>query len=395
MNRDVHVLVEGALLERLVQRATDEGAVFAEARRCGTRQMELVTDAKSADILLRLCARYGIYARVLHRGGVTAVLGAMRRRWTLGLGLLLCLLAVRLSLSRLWWIDVEFIGPAAALGDKAQVEACLREEGVFPGMALNRIDDKRLKKQLMADAGSYSFIGVRRQGVRLLVEAAPEVPSPEVYQRQYARDLVAARDGVVVSVNALSGTACVKAGDTVRVGQTLIRGEEDKTKEETQGVAALGEVIARCWYEGGAQGSLTRSVVRRSGRVQESVQFCLLGLKLPIKTCEGFSQEEVVVERLPLAGLYLPLEMERSLHYETKIMTEEMDESVLRAQLGVLARAEALASLGRENISATQATSWEECTRQENVLHVRAVYEVSMDIAVTREEIKSQSEEDH
>lgn len=395
MNRDVLVRLEGALLERLLQRAAEDGAVFAEVRRCGDRQMELRSDNASIRILLMLCSRYGIYARVLHRGGVTAALEALRRRWTLGVGLLLCLLALWLPLGRLWWVDVEFIGSAAELGNKEQIEACLRAEGVLPGMALNRIDEKRLQKQLMADAEGYSFIGVRRQGVRLLVEAAPEVPSPEVYQRRYARDLVAARDGVVLAVNALSGTACVKAGDTVRAGQTLIRGEEDKTKEETQGVAALGEVIARCWYEGSAQGSLVRRSERRSGRVQESLQLCLLGLRLPIKRCEGFPQEQVEVERLPLAGLYLPLELERSLHYETKTLTEQLDEEALRAQLGKLARAQALSSLGREDISAAEASSWEECMRQGDMLRVRAVYEVKMNIAVTREEIKSQFEEDH
>lgn len=395
MNHDVLVQVEGALLERLLQRAAEDGAVFAEVRRCGERQMELATDAASAEILLRLCARYGIYARVLRRGGLTAALEAMRRRWTLGLGLALCMLALWLPLGRLWWVDVEFIGPAAGLGDRAQMEDCLAGEGIRPGMKLDRIDEKKLQKQLMADAEGYSFIGVRRQGVRLLVEAAPEEPSPEVYRRQYARDLVAARDGVVVAVNALSGTACVKAGDTVRRGQTLIRGEEEKTKEETQGVAALGEVIARCWYEGGAQGRLTRRVERRSGRVQESLQLCLLGWRLPIKRCEGFSQEEMEVERLPLAGLYLPLEMERRLHYETESMTEEMDEDALRAQLSVLARARALSSLGREDIDAAEASSWEESVRQGDMLRVRAVYEVNMDIAATRDEIKSQSEEDY
>lgn len=395
MNRDVLLQVEGALLERLLQRATEAGAVFAEVRRCGTRRMELAADAASADILLQLCARYGIYARVLRRGGMTALLAQMRRRWTLAPGLLLCLLAVLLPLGRLWWVDVEFIGPAAALGNRTQLEACLRDQDVLPGMPLDRIDEKRLQKQLMAAAEGYSFIGVRRQGVRLLVEAAPEEPSPEVYKRQYARDLVAARDGVVVAVNALSGTACVKTGDTVRAGQTLIRGEEDKTREETRGVAALGEVIARCWYEGGAQGSLTRRVQRRSGRVSTGMQLCLLGLRVPIRACEGFPQEEVELERLPMAGLYLPLELERSLHYETVAVTETLDEPTLRAQLGRLARAQALAALDREDISAAEATSWEECTRQGNEIRVRAVYEVSMNIAVTRDEIKSQSEEDH
>lgn len=212
MNHDVRLRVKGSLLERLLERAVSQGAVFASVRRIGAREMEFSTDERSARILISLCKRYGMYAQVIACGGRTAAWRRLRARWTLALGVALCLIAARLSLGRLWRVDVEFIGPAAALGDRAEVAACLRDEGVSTGMLLSKIDEKLLQKRLMADAGDYSFVGVRLQGVRLLVEAAPEVPSPELYRRQYARDLVAARDGVVVAVKALSGTACVKAG---------------------------------------------------------------------------------------------------------------------------------------------------------------------------------------
>ena len=73
-----------------------------------------------------------------------------------------------------------------------------------------------------------------------------------------ARDLVAACDGVIVSVNAQSGEAAVEAGDTVRKGDVLIRGEERAGAEETRGISARGEVVARTWVEAEADVSLVR-----------------------------------------------------------------------------------------------------------------------------------------
>lgn len=152
-------------------------------------------------------------------------------------------------------------------------------------------------------------------------------------------------------------------------------------------------MIARCWYEGGAQGSLTQRVSLRSGRTRQDRRLRLLGITLPIHSCEAFSQEEIEVERIPVAGLYLPLELEKSVHYETTTQSVAVDEGALRERLGALARAEALAALSRDDISIAQMNAWEECTRQGNTLRVRAVYEVNTDIAVTRDTFISQSEE--
>lgn len=399
MNRDVQMEIEGSLLERLLDRAMARGAVFAEARRLGPRKIRVSADEASARLLLSMCEKYGLNCRVLSRGGRAALRDTVRKRWTILPGILLAALLCWGFLTRLWWIDISFTGAMAGLGNEKQIRACLEAEGLRAGMAAGKIDTDLLQKRLMAGSGDYSFIGVTRQGVRLLVEAAPEVPSPELYARSYARDLVAARDGVVVSVNAKSGAAAVKAGDTVRRGQTLIRGEEAVGKDSETGeeittpVSALGEVTARCWFEGGAVGSLSESVTRRTGNTHDSCRLKLMDFSLPITECEGFSSEEIETELLPVVGLFLPLEIERSIHHETITESVDIGAEALAAKLGPLARAEALAKISAAGIPDGEFTFWEERTQQDGFLRVRAVYEINTDIAVTREALQAQIEE--
>ena len=109
-------------------------------------------------------------------------------------------------------------------------------------------------------------MGAHLRGVRLLVEAVPEVSAPAVYDVDAARDLVSDRDGIVLSAEARSGALCVQPGDAVRRGQLLIRGEEQATKEETRPIAALGEVIVRAWFTGEAALPLARRRSRYTGR---------------------------------------------------------------------------------------------------------------------------------
>ena len=384
MNHDLRLRVEGAYPERLLQRCLTQGARFARVRRTGARTLILDTDERSAEIVLALCKRYGLNHRVLRHGGLSALLQGLRSRWTLALGLILCAALCWGFLSRIWIIDVAFTGPDAALGSASALRRCIAEQGMKPGMAASAVDAERLQKRLLAEAGDYSFIGVRVQGVRLLVEASPEVPAPEVYEISRARDLVAARDGVVESVTVHSGEASVKAGETVRMGQTLIRGEEDRSKEETNPVAALGEVIARCWYEGSAQAPLEKRIVTPTGRSETECCLALLGFSAPITECEGYASETLDEEILPVVGLFLPLEVVRTTHSEVEERRENVDEAALEATLTALARAELQAKLTAEGLDYELAAAWEDVSRSDGMLRVRAVYEIFTDIAVSR-----------
>lgn len=385
MNHDLRLRVEGAYPERLLARALEGGAHLARVRRGGPRTLILETDEAGAEIVLALCRKYGLNHRVLQRGGASALMDRLRSRWTLALGMALCALMCFGFLSRIWIIDIAFTGPCAALGNEAELRRCIEAEDLHPGMAASGVEADLLERRLLASCGDYSYIGVRVQGIRLLVEASPEVPAPMLYRIDRARDLVAARDGVVESVTVHAGEACVKAGDTVRRGQTLIRGEEDVSKEETGAVAALGEVVARCWYEGSAEGPLSERMLRPTGRSQVGCSLKLMSLSLPLAQCEGYEVEQADVQILPVVGLFVPLEIVRTTHREMEEARADVDCDALQARLTALARAQARARIAAEDMNCEIISSWEDVSRERGALRVRAVYEVHTDIAVTRD----------
>ena len=391
MKRDIHLRIEGNLLERLLNRALQAGACFGQIKRSGKRILLISTDEQSAATLCALCEKYFLDCRILRRGGLPALRDQLRKRWTLLPALLLCGTICALFLSRIWLVDVQFNGSHPELGNREAILSLLSESGVKPGISGKRIDSELLQKRLLAEAADYSFIGVRRQGIRLLVEAAPEVPSPETYQIAYARDLIAARDGVVESITILAGTACVKPGDTVRAGQTLIRGEEavatdPETREEiTAPVSALGEVIARCWYEGSAEGYINTSVSSRTGQQSTHVRLKLMNISLPLLEGVNYPQQEVETQVLPIVGLFLPLELEKSTCYETRNSIRTIEAETLERQLEPIARADALKLLSASEVPCQIASHWTDVNQNGNILRLRAVYEIYADIATTRD----------
>ena len=179
MNRDVHLLVQGALLERLLEKALAEGAVFARIRRIDERSMRIETDVRSADTLIRMCRRYSLNCRTLRRGGRTALWDLARRRWTVLPGTALCFVICALFLSRVWLVDIRFTNAQINPDIQRRIAACLEENGIRPGMAASAVDTSHLQTQITASVENLSYAGVRLQGIRLLVETSPEVPAPQ------------------------------------------------------------------------------------------------------------------------------------------------------------------------------------------------------------------------
>ena len=390
MNRDIRLRLEGALLEKLVQRALSEGAVFARIRRPGRRCMIIETDLRSARLFLELCRRYGYNCREEKRSGCTALLDALRKRWTLlpgiALGLLICLLV----LTRVWLVDIE---PTADLAPDIQTRLleCLRENGVHAGMLQAQIDTDLLQKQLLAQVDGLNHAAVRLQGIRLLVEARAQDAAPRVYEIENTRDLIALRSGVIARIDVYSGEACVQAGDTVLRGDTLIRGEESVGKNTETGEAvkaplgARGRVLARSWIEGSAEAPLTRTETAYTGKSGSALRIALMNFSRPLTECAGFASQEIEREILPIVGLFLPLQVERLTHRETTKKEIPLDRNLLQARLEALARADALRKIEAQAGEYEIIASWTEASENNNTLQIRAVYEICTDIAAERD----------
>lgn len=389
MNGDVLLRVEGLMLERLIQRALNEGAQFRRVNRSGARVLLLDTDPVSAGIVLRLCERFSIACEVVERRGRDAMLRRLKQRSTMLAGVLTCLIVMSLALSRVWLIDVELTGSRTA--SVLPIKQALDALGIRAGMAKADIDPALLEDALSAISPDFSFVGVRLHGVRLLVEVAPAVAAPEVYELDGGRDLVAACDGVVLSVNVLAGKACVSPGDTVVRGQVLIRGDERVTREDTRSIAALGSVVARTWYAGSASLPTVQTEQLFTGRSSLSSELRLMSFAWPLVDGEAYPLQETETEILPVGGLFLPLEIHRTTTRETCTRQMPVDPDALYSRAAALAWAAAGAELSmarQENCEI--ADRWIEYTLDAGILRARAVYETHTDIAVTRDVLYQQ-----
>ena len=86
----IRLRVEGLMLERLLERALEGGAVFSRVVRDGPRAMIFETGERGARVLNALCERHSLRLEIQRVTGLNALKRFFLRRWTLLPGLALC-----------------------------------------------------------------------------------------------------------------------------------------------------------------------------------------------------------------------------------------------------------------------------------------------------------------
>lgn len=371
----VRLEIPTAMAEAVINRACAEGIRFLRAEKSGNRLLTVWIPAEDEARLGEFLTRNTLTFRVTGRAGLARGREFLRRRLALGVTLLAAGLVLLWISSRVWVVSVR----GALPGDEARVIEILDQMGVGPGTVKRGLDFLSLRRALEAEMPEYAFFGVKTLGVTLSVQAVYADQAPEVYEAARARDLVADADGVVLFVHVAAGQALVKPGDTVRRGDTLIRGEERKrVSGETTAVRAEGSVVARLWTEATARVALTKEEECPTGRV------CTVSrLETPFFTRvlageNPFARFRETRRRSGIVGLFLPVGVVQYEYTETEPVQRAVDPLAARAAAEALARAQArkIAPAG-----AAESKSWTEYQTDGAVLTARVVMEWTKEIA--------------
>ena len=116
---------------------------------------------------------------------------------------------------------VDFFGSASVYSDT--LYAYLRERGVCIYKPFSDLDLDKLEVDLLRENDYLSFASIKKRGGSLIVFAELKTQAPTVINSD-VKQLLSSVDGVVKAVKVYRGTAVVKAGDTVKVGDLLVDG---------------------------------------------------------------------------------------------------------------------------------------------------------------------------
>jgi similar to stage IV sporulation protein len=175
----------------------------------------------------------------------------------------------------------------------------------------------QLQDKMIKSNENIMWIKARIEGTKLMISIAERVSPPEIVSDDTPCNLLAKRDGQVVRVYTMAGTAVVKPGDIVKSGQLIVKGEQGK-EGSVYAVHAQGDVIAKTFYEEIREVPVVETERQRTGNKDENIYVEIAGKKIYLrKSLNRFDNYDKIVNN----KLFIKTE---SL-YEVKEITLNLD----------------------------------------------------------------------
>lgn len=183
----------------------------------------------------------GMRVRIEDRRGLPFFLAKHRRRMGIVIGTVVFGLIIFSLSTRIWSINVTGNN---AVSSQAILEV-FEELGVKSGVKRGGINISKVEKAALERLGDISWLNINISGSSALIEVRELVKIPGIDTDNSPADIVALRDGQLVTLRVFSGTAERKTGGAVLKGDLLISGTEFYKDGSVEFCRATGYAVAR------------------------------------------------------------------------------------------------------------------------------------------------------
>ena len=273
-------------------------------------------------VLSRAAEKLDCTIEIVRREGAPYTLAKLRHRQALAVGIAACGAAVLIGSFFVW--DIQIAGNETV--PREVILRSLENNGVHRGCFGFALNGEDIRNHVLLEIPELSWVAVNVSGCRANVEVRERRTAPKPLDRKTPCNLVARRDGLVLRVQALGGTAAVLRGMSVTRGQLRISGVEDTAPYGARLTAGLGRVEGRTWYTLTANVPLTEAAKRYTGEEKRlrSLIFGTRRIKFFSNSSIDAGKCDKMTARTPVCvfGLPLPvtLETETLRFYETEIV---------------------------------------------------------------------------
>lgn len=305
----VRFRAEGGDAERLLTACAGQGIPVSGVRATALG-FTAWTPARCYRRLRPLARRSHTRVRLAKKQGLCFVLLRWRGRWGLVLGPLVLAAVLAFSGNVVW--AIRFDGVPAA--QQIQLRSQLLQAGIWEGAWLQPDSLDAARQELLAQNEEYSWLTLNFYRGRLVVEANPLRPAPELPQGQSC-DLVSVADGVVLEVNIQSGQPLCSPGQTVAKGQQLAAGRYQDRDGRLFEVQSAGEVMAQVTFRCQAEQPMETTVALPQSGGRSGRRLLVLGQTIPLGSQpQAGPEEQVSVTSRPLTilGFALPATLEET-----------------------------------------------------------------------------------
>lgn len=124
----------------------------------------------------------------------------------------------------------------------------IEEAGLKIGEWKSKVNTKEIINKIRLQRKDIAWMGIELKGTNAIVKLVKAEEKPDIIDEEEYCSIISDKAGIITKVNAQTGTANVKVGDTVNVGDSLINGWMEGKYTGIRYVHAKGEIQAKVWH---------------------------------------------------------------------------------------------------------------------------------------------------
>ena len=240
----LRVSVQGYYIERFINICRNEKITIWNLKR--NKDIELLLNVRIGEFkkICKIAKKTGCKIKIKNKKGLPFLLNRYKKRKIFLILLIMLVILIGVSSNFVWNVEI-----VEENGQKLEnIEKDIEEAGLQVGKLKSKIDTKELINKIRLKRDDVAWIGIELKGTNAIVKLVEADQKPEIIDESEYCSIVSNKTGIITKINAQTGTANVKVGDTVKEGDVLINGWMEGKFTGVRYVHAKGEIEAKVWY---------------------------------------------------------------------------------------------------------------------------------------------------
>jgi similar to stage IV sporulation protein len=240
----VDIKVEGFFTERFVNLCFAKGIFLWRLTRTSSIEVTARISLKDFKRIRKIAKTTKCKVKVASKKGLPFLLNRYKKRKIFAITFLVVAILI-FGLTRFVW-NIEVVCEDKEVSN--EILKILEDNGIKEGVAVSKIDTQKAINNICINCDEVSWVGIKIDGTCVIVSVELETPKPEILDSTTPCDIISDKEGIIKKITVLNGTAVAKVGDTVSLGDTLVRGIIEGKYTDTRTVHAVADIIAEIYY---------------------------------------------------------------------------------------------------------------------------------------------------
>ena len=308
--------IEGYYIERFINICKSRNVTIWNLKRKEDIKLQFKARIQDFRELIKIAKKTRCKLKIKNKKGVPFLFHKYKKRKIFLIFLILFASLIILSSNFVWNVEIQVEDGA----NVENIEEDLKSFGLEVGKLKSSIDSKSIINEMRLKRSDIAWMGIELKGTNAIVKIVKAEEKPDIIDESEYCSIVSNKAGIITKINAQDGTANVKVGDTVNVGDTLISGWMEGKYTGIRYVHAKGEIEAKVWYTKNKKIMYNTTERRKTGEVENkySLKFNNFKINLSKKLSKFQIYDTIETENKVriFSNFYLPISLIKTTNQE-------------------------------------------------------------------------------